>query len=159
MALVLPRPAPNITWRKDGEQIVDGEDGYYLPGHHYNRLLIIKHVTQEHQGNYTCTAYPTSSSFDQASVSTFLTVKGLKRNMLQIHNYQLSNTPRKFGDQVLGSTSVVLALNCLLFQWQPVGVRRHWQQNALSCRRRYRYHWKLSRGTMKTQQKYRGVVT
>ena len=84
MTLDLPRPAPYIMWSKDREKIVDGEDGYYLPGEHYNRLLIIKHVTQEHQGNYTCTAYPTSGSFDQASVSTFLTVKGLERNILQI---------------------------------------------------------------------------
>ena len=84
MALVLPRPAPYIMWRKDGEKIVDGEDGYYLPGDHFNRLLIIKHVTQEHQGNYTCTAYPTTGSFVQVSVSTFLTVTGLKRNILQI---------------------------------------------------------------------------
>ena len=84
MAFVLPRPAPHIMWRKDGEKIVDGEDGYYLSGDHYNRLLIIKQVTQEHQGNYTCTAYPTSGSFDHASVSTFLTVKGLKRNILKI---------------------------------------------------------------------------
>ena len=84
MALVLPRSAPFIMWRKDGEKIVDGEDGYYLPGDHHNRLLIIKHVTQEHQGNYTCTAYPASGSFDQASVSTFLTVEGLKRKILKI---------------------------------------------------------------------------
>lgn len=73
--LGVAKPAPHIMWRKDGEKIVDGEDGYYLSRDHYNRLLIIKQVTQEHQGNYTCTAYPTSGSFDQASVSTFLTVK------------------------------------------------------------------------------------
>ena len=84
MKFHFPRPAPNIIWTKDGEKIVDGEDGYHLPRKHYNRLLIIMEVTQEHQGNYTCTAYPTSGNFDQASASTFLTVKGLERNMLQI---------------------------------------------------------------------------
>jgi len=102
MALVLPRPRPYIIWRKDGEKIVDGEDGYYLPADHHNRLLIIKDVTQEHQGNYTCTAHPTSGSFDQASASTYLTVKGLKRNVLKIlYDYQWSMARRKFGDQVL----------------------------------------------------------
>ena len=76
MELFFARPTPYIIWRKDGEKIVDGEDGYHLPKEHYNRLLIIKEVTQEHQGNYTCTAYPTIGNFDQASVWIFLIVKG-----------------------------------------------------------------------------------
>lgn len=80
----LPRPEPYIIWRKDGEKIEDGDDGFYLPAEHFNRLLVIKKVTKrEHQGNYTCTAYSSSGSFDLASVATFLSVKGSKINILQ----------------------------------------------------------------------------
>ena len=87
-------------WRKDGEKIVDGEDGYYLPGDHFNRLLIIKHVTQEHHGNYTCTAYPTSN---------------------------ISNRDR-FEKKYLTNTTVISCVRCdeslvtcLRFEWPPVG--------------------------------------
>lgn len=80
----LPRPEPYIIWRKDGEKIEDDDDGFYLPAEHFNRLLVIKKVTKEHQGNYTCTAYSSQSrSLKRASVATYLIVKGLKTKILQ----------------------------------------------------------------------------
>ena len=121
MSLVLPRPTPYLIWRKDGEKIVDGVDGYHLPADHYNRLLIIKEVTQEHQGNYRCTAYSTSGSFDQASMTTFLTVKGLKRNQI-LQMLRLLSRNESLVTRFYLSTCVVVMVNWLRFQWQIVGL-------------------------------------
>ncbi|KAL9959433.1 hypothetical protein ACROYT_G032757 [Oculina patagonica] len=83
--LAVAKPEPYIIWRKDGEKIEDDDDGFYLPAEHFNRLLVIKKVTKEHQGNYTCTAYSSQSrSLKRVSVATYLTVKASPKWMVKL---------------------------------------------------------------------------
>ena len=69
-----PRPAPNITWKKDGKTIVNGQNSFTL--FEYNRKLVISTVSKaDHEGTYTCEA---TSSVKTATTSTNLKVKGMQ---------------------------------------------------------------------------------
>jgi len=52
------RPAPSITWKKNGQRIVDGQNLFEVPASFHGRRLIIKSVSRAmHQDNkYTCEA-------------------------------------------------------------------------------------------------------
>ena len=51
------RPTPEITWKKNGQQIVNGQNSFEIPRHYYGHRLIITNVNREsHQDVYTCEA-------------------------------------------------------------------------------------------------------
>lgn len=51
------RPTPEITWKKNGQQIVNGQNSFEIPRHYYGHRLIITIVNREsHQDVYTCEA-------------------------------------------------------------------------------------------------------
>lgn len=51
------RPAPSITWKKNGQLIVDKQDSFVIPTSFHERRLDIKNVTRaKHEDQYTCEA-------------------------------------------------------------------------------------------------------
>lgn len=55
--LAFGRPAPKVTWKKNGIQIQSGKDSFEIPNALHGRLLIIVNVHKDrHQGQYTCEA-------------------------------------------------------------------------------------------------------
>ena len=50
-------PTPEIKWKKNGQQIVNGQNSFEIPGYYYGHRLIITNVNREsHQDVYTCEA-------------------------------------------------------------------------------------------------------
>ncbi|CAH3112342.1 unnamed protein product [Pocillopora meandrina] len=59
------RPAPQITWKKNGQQIVDGQNSFEVRSYFYGRRLVITNVNREsHQDNYTCEANNSRGNVD-----------------------------------------------------------------------------------------------
>ncbi|KAL9959653.1 hypothetical protein ACROYT_G032993 [Oculina patagonica] len=51
------RPAPNITWKKNGREIIHGQNSFEIPKPYYGRLLNITNVDKtSHQDVYSCEA-------------------------------------------------------------------------------------------------------
>ncbi|XP_020606807.1 fibronectin type III domain-containing protein-like [Orbicella faveolata] len=64
------KPPPTITWKKNGRQIVSGQNSFEIPSHYHGRLLTITNVSKTiHQDVYTCEA-TNSLSNDQPLIRT-----------------------------------------------------------------------------------------
>ncbi|XP_073228960.1 fibronectin type III domain-containing protein-like isoform X1 [Porites lutea] len=51
------RPEPSITWKKNGQQIIDGQNSFEIPASFFGRSLKIDGVNKtEHEGQYSCEA-------------------------------------------------------------------------------------------------------
>ncbi|XP_078342486.1 fibronectin type III domain-containing protein-like isoform X2 [Oculina patagonica] len=51
------RPAPKITWKKNGREIIHGQNSFEIPRPYHGRLLTITNVSKtSHQDVYTCEA-------------------------------------------------------------------------------------------------------
>lgn len=74
-------PAPNITWKKNGQQIVPGQNSFEIPSHYYGRRLTITNVNKTiHQDVYTCEAANSLSNGQPPLTRTInLEVKGIHR--------------------------------------------------------------------------------
>ena len=71
------RPTPQITWKKNGQQIVDGQNSFEVRSYFYGRRLVITNVNREsHQDNYTCEANNSRGNVDPIVRKINLEVKG-----------------------------------------------------------------------------------
>ena len=51
------RPSPSITWKKNGQRIVDGQNSFEIPAPFQGRRLNINSVSRaRHQDQYSCEA-------------------------------------------------------------------------------------------------------
>ena len=57
LCILTCRPAPKITWKKNGQRIIQGQNSFEIPDTHHGRLLNIVNARKDlHQDKYTCEA-------------------------------------------------------------------------------------------------------
>ena len=70
------RPPPVITWKKNGQVIVTGDD-FEIPGTFLGRCLDLINVKKDiHEDTYACEAENSQNSGNTSVFTTILTVKG-----------------------------------------------------------------------------------
>ena len=71
------RPTPEITWKKDGRKITDGQNSFSIsPSFHERRLSIESVDETNHQGVYTCEAKNAMNTDNPITFKTTLTIEG-----------------------------------------------------------------------------------
>lgn len=75
--MITCRPAPGIIWKKNGQQIIKGQNSFEIPDAFYGRRLDIVNVKKDdHEDTYTCEAENSENSGRPLSFTITLTVKG-----------------------------------------------------------------------------------
>ena len=88
------RPAPKITWKKNGQQIISGKNNYDIPDLFFGRQLTIMDVKKdEHESpQYSCEAENILNSGNPLKHNIELKVEGKHNNVLGKKSYNLVNT-------------------------------------------------------------------
>jgi len=79
--LITCRPPPIITWKKNWQTIVTGDDFKIADTYHGRRLELINVKKNIHEGTYTCEAENSQNSGSPSVFTTTLTVKGMRFNI------------------------------------------------------------------------------
>jgi len=75
--LIAFRPAPKITWKKNGVTLVHGRDSIEIPSQFQGRLLNITNVQRDrHQDQYSCEAENSQSAGNPIKHNIDLQVEG-----------------------------------------------------------------------------------
>lgn len=75
--LITCRPPPTITWKKNGQTIVTGDD-FEIAGTFLGRRLDLINVKKDiHEDTYTCEAENSQNSGNPNVFTTIVTVKGM----------------------------------------------------------------------------------
>lgn len=71
------RPSPTITWKKDGQEILDDQNSFKISRSFYGRRLFIHNVDKEqHEGTYTCEAENDLNTGSPLSFNITLSIEG-----------------------------------------------------------------------------------
>lgn len=78
------RPAPKIIWKKNGQQIINGENNYDIPDLFFGRQLTIMNVKKDkHESpQYSCEAKNKMNSENPLKHNIELQVQGKHNNAL-----------------------------------------------------------------------------
>ena len=71
------RPPPTITWKKNGQTVVTGDDFKIADSYQGRRLELINVEKNIHEDTYTCEAENSQNSGNPRVFTTTLTVKGM----------------------------------------------------------------------------------
>lgn len=75
--MITCRPPPTITWKKNGREIVTG-DNFEIASTFLGRRLDLVNVKKDiHEDTYSCEAENSQNSGNPIVFSTILTVKGM----------------------------------------------------------------------------------
>lgn len=75
--MIACRPPPKITWKKNGREIITGDD-FEIASTFLGRRLDLVNVKKDiHEDTYTCEAENSENSGNPIVSSTILTVKGM----------------------------------------------------------------------------------
>ena len=77
MYMITCRPPPIITWKKNGQTIVTGDDFRIAASHQGRRLELLNVKKNIHEDTYTCEAENSQNSGNPRVFATTLTVKGM----------------------------------------------------------------------------------
>ena len=78
--IITCRPPPKITWKKNGQEIINGWNSFEIPDAFYGRLLKIINVKRDlHQDVYTCEAENSQNSGNPLVYTINLNVEGKLR--------------------------------------------------------------------------------
>ena len=75
--LITCRPPPTITWKKNGQTIITGDDFEIADTFLGRRLDLINVKKNIHEGTYTCEAENSQNNGNPEGFTTTLTVKGM----------------------------------------------------------------------------------
>ena len=75
--LITCRPPPTITWKKNGQTIITGDDFEIADTFLQRRLDLINVKKNIHEDTYTCEAENSQNSGNPEVFTTTLTVKGM----------------------------------------------------------------------------------
>ena len=75
--LIACRPPPTITWKKNGQTIITGDDFEIADTFLGRRLDLINVKKNIHEDTYTCEAENSQNSGNPEVFTTTLTVKGM----------------------------------------------------------------------------------
>ena len=75
--MITSRPPPTITWKKNGQDIITGDDFEIASTFLGRRLDLVNVKKTVHEDTYTCEAVNSQNSGNPIVFSTILTVKGM----------------------------------------------------------------------------------